>query len=288
MWFYSFLGRDCLRFEIHDLVAESSLPQQVAQSVLDFFSLNFGDVPRDFVLFSATHQLRERPLIHHEGSYMYPEPGAILWALKARIETALNSPETGGGGKTWTKYDRHRAAYLESETLRLIGDALRTKEIYRSLKYPFQEEGLSKQPELDGMIMYDSTLYLIVAKAGGFSSPARRGARERLRKDITDLIGKAHNQALRAKSYIDSTDDPEFVDKRGKKVLLDKARFSRTLIVTTTLEPMDVLNSVLHELVAAQLLKEENLPWAVSLGNLRVVCETIEFPGQLILYPEVV
>jgi hypothetical protein len=89
---------------------------------------------------------------------------------------------------------------------------------------------------------------------------------------------------LRARSYIESTDVPRFFTEEGREILFDKNRFSRMFLVSTTLEPMDVFNAALHEVVSAGLIEEKHLPWAVSIDNLRVIAEMNEYPTQFIHY----
>jgi hypothetical protein len=139
-------------------------------------------------------------------------------------------------------------------------------------------------PELDGMIQFDRTLLLVEAKAGALTAPARRGGRERIKSNIQDLLGKAHKQALRAHNYIENTDKPKFFGQAGSEVPFDKNRFVRTVLISTTLDPLDVFNTALHEVVSAGFIEEEHLPWAVSLDVLRVIAEMNEFPSQLIHY----
>jgi hypothetical protein len=284
-WVCSFAGT-AYSFTVDELAGETSLQPERVRAVLKFFSLEFGSMPSDFYLFSPTHPLRDRPLIRHNEVYLYPVPGSIVWALQPRLEALLNPSvhESMGDAKTWEKFQQHRANYLEEESLRLLGETLQTTEVYPNLRYSIVEDGENKKPELDGLIAFDRTLFLVEAKAGAFAIAARRGVRERIKSTVTDLLSKAHNQALRARDYIESTNHPAFFRQDGSKIPFDKERFHRIILVTVTLEPMDVFNASLHEVAMAGLIKETELPWAVSLDTLRVIGETNEFPSQLVHY----
>lgn len=282
-WVMTFIGSTCLVFEANEIAAETQLPLDRVIAVLSFFALQFGSVPSDFFLMSPTHPLREHPLVYHDGQFLYPVPGSMIWALQHRLEAQLNQ-STPSAAKAWRKYQKHRADYLEAESVRLLSVALKTAEVYRNLTYSVVENGEQKTVELDGMVQFDHTLLLVESKAGALTASARRGGRERIKSNIKELLGKAHKQALRARDYVEGTDHPKFFAPDGSEVPFDKNRFNRIFLVATTLEPLDIYNTALHEVVSAGLLQEEHLPWAISLDNLRVIAEMNEFPTQLIHY----
>lgn len=285
-WEMTFIGNTCLVFDANEMAAEAELPLARVIAVLSFFAIHFGSVPSDFFLMSPTHPLREHPLVYHDGQFLYPVPGSMIWALQRRLEAELNQ-STSAVAKAWRKYEKHRADYLEAESVRLLSVALKTDEVYRNLAYSVVENGEQKMVELDGMVQFDHTLLLVESKAGALTASARRGGRERIKSNLRELLGKAHKQALRARDYIEGTegtDHPKFLAADGSEVPFDKNRFERIFLIATTLEPLDTYNTALHEVVSAGLLQEENLPWAISLDNLRVIADMNEFPTQLIHY----
>lgn len=283
----SFIGTRVYSFNAGEIEAETGLPPERIQAVLNYFSLDFGSVPADFYVPSPAHEIRRRPFLHNDGVYLYPLPESLVWAVQSRLEESFNPDSPTAlvkSKKIWKRYENVRKSYLEQETLRLLGNTLKCAEVYGGLEYEVTEGGVIKKPELDGLIAYDTTLFLIEAKAGAFSFPARRGSKDRIKRDLEKLLGDAQAQALRAKRYIEEADSPTFVDSSGQKIVLDKGRFQRTFMVTVTLEPMDTFNAVLHEVARAGILEEAELPWAVSLDVLRVISEVNEFPTQLVHY----
>lgn len=287
VWAMSFIGTKVYSFNAGEIAAQAGLPPERVQAVLDYFSLDFGSVPADFYTPSPTHELRIRPFLHNDGTYLYPLPGSLIWAAQSRLEESINPTSPNAIVKTdkiWKRYEKTRKNYLERETLRLLGSALKHAEVYGGLAYQVVEDGMAKSTELDGLIAYDTTLFLIEAKAGAFSVSARRGSKDRIKRELKKLFGEAHSQALRAKRYIESTDLPTFIADDGQQIVLDKSRFQRMFLITVTLEPMDTFNAVLHEVARAGILEEADLPWAVSLDVLRVISEVNEFPTQLVHY----
>lgn len=287
LWGVTFLGTRVYSFSAGEIAAEARLPVERVKAALEYFSLDFGSISADFYIPSPTHELRVRPFLHNDGVYMCPLPGSLIWAVQPRLEESINPTSPNAqvqGNRIWKRYEKNRKNYLEQETLRLLGNTLKHAEVYGGLEYQVIESGIAKKTELDGLVVYDTTLFLIEAKAGSFSFSARRGSKDRIKRDLKELLGKAHSQAVRAKRYIEGTNSPTFVTSEGKKVVIDKGRFWRTFLVTVTLEPMDTFNAMLHEVARAGVLEEAELPWAVSLDILRVICEMNEFPTQLVHY----
>lgn len=284
-WFASTMGRLSYSFSAEELASDMGIAETAAKSLLDFFSLKFESQPEDYTLFNASHPLKSQPFIEHEGQYIYPLPGTLLWAARPRIEAFLNpDAKLGPGSKAiWKRYKDHRAKYLEEKSLELLKTRLRLSETYRSLYY-YPDGDKSRRCELDGLILYDRTIIFLEAKAGALTSSAKRGSPLGLKTDLKKLIREAHEQGLRAQEYFDSAENPKFLEESGNEIVLDKKRFTRSLVLATTLEPLDVFQSSISLLAKAGYTKDATLPWAISLGNLRVVCEVSEFPTQIIDY----
>jgi hypothetical protein len=143
-WVMTFIGSTCLVFEANEIAAETQLPLDRVIAVVSFFAIQFGSVPSDFSLMSPTHPLREHPLVYHDGQFLYPVPGSMIWALQHRLEAELNQ-STSSAAKAWRKYEKHRADYLEAESVRLLSVALKTAEVYRNLTYSVVEMGSKRR-----------------------------------------------------------------------------------------------------------------------------------------------
>jgi hypothetical protein len=286
-WTFFFLGTTVFTFNAEEIALETIIPIERVESALRYFCLDFGSIRQDFVMLSPTHELKTRPFISHNNDYLYPLPGTLIWAVQPRLEETLNpnSPNhINPSHHLWERYIRIRADYLEKEALRLLKHTLRNAKAYHSLSYEVIQNSTLKQTELDGLIIFDATLFLIEMKSGTLTSSARRGSKDRIKRDLKQLIGEAHSQALRAKDHIEHSDNPVFLAKDGTTVTIDREEFRRIILVAVTLEPLDAYNAALREVSKTGILSERELPWAVSLDVLRVICEINEFPSQLIHY----
>lgn len=228
-----------------------------------------------------------KPLIRHGERYFCPVLNLVYWTLRPAIETYLNPdiPEAINKDKAlWERYKWIRAEYVEEKAIEYLSQALKHATVYRNLKYRVSENGVTKEAQLDGLLTLDSAVFLVEAKAGSISLPTRRRAPKRMIEEIKELVEEAYLQALRAKRYIQKSYKPTFFLADGTIIEIPKDRFDQIFLVTVTLESMDAFITTLYRLQDMDLFTEGDLPWAVSLTDLRVISELVEFPGQFVHY----
>jgi hypothetical protein len=168
--------------------------------------------------------------------------------------------------------------------VRLLRSALPTAQYWQNLTYDVVEDGMTKRAELDALFVLDRAVILVEAKSGTFSPPAKRGRKDRLQRDLEKLLSEAHRQGERARRYIDENDAPEFVAPSGERIRLDKRRMDFVLPIAVTLESLSEFTATIHDAARRGLFREGPLPWAVSLFDLRVIVELLEFPVELVHY----
>ena len=225
---------------------------------------------------TPTPCLAQRPFVHHDGRYLLTVIGWPDWGLKEYLEAQLKS------GKFWLRYSKLRGEFLENASLELLGTALPHATVHRNLKYSVVENGVAKEAELDGLILLDRALFLVEAKAGSLTAPAQRGAPKSIRTGLKELLGKAHSQGLRARTFVTETEEPTFKSDTGEVVHIDPSQVDHIFVVAVTLDPLAVFTPVLHEVAQLGIFAPGELPWAVSIYDLQVVCEMLEFPSQLV------
>lgn len=277
---------DTLSFKGSELAEVTDVPLERATKFLDLFSMQFGEVPEDFCMPASPPELHGRPIVHADDSYLCPAAGGLLWALRPTLEAAMNPDNARAvhnDKRAWNRYSDARGKYLEEEVLRLLGGALRHAETHHQLKYRFPENP-TDELELDGLVRFDRTLILLEGKAGVMKASARRGARASMLESIEDLVADAHEQALRARSYIDSVDAPEFRTRTGERIVLDKDSFDEVIMMTVTLDTLGVFPAIMHRIAELDLFSDDDLPWTIPITDLRVICELVEFPSQLVHY----
>ncbi len=275
-WTFLGLGQS-YSYTASELSTHSGVPEERVMRFLESLCLRFGDIEPSFCIPQPDHPLKQRPLIEHENRYMCPSPMLLDWAIQSALERALKSAPD----HTWHKYEKHRHDYLLNRSVELMKSIMPESSFHLNLEYDREERDTSKICELDGLGVYDSVLFLIEAKAGGITQAARRGAPERLRKHLGELLGEAHYQATRARTYVASRESPKFRSRNDGSILeLNKANNQNVFMVSLTLEPLGHLTSAIHGKTDLTVFEEGDLPWMVNIYDLMVIADCIDHPSM--------
>ncbi len=258
-------------FTGYELTSISKCKSTNVSSFLDLFTINFGEVDRNFYMPEPVHLMQRKSIIKHPTGFLCPSPQLLFWALKPRIEEKMKQDI-----QFWHNYENHRHDFLLQESLRLFKTIFHSKAtIYQKLKY--------KENELDGLVIFDRTCLLIEVKGGELTPRSKKGFFDRIKRDVDSLITEAHEQTLKAKNYIKDNQRPIF--KQGHELWkFPKKNIDKFILVTVTLEPLDVFITNISQLKNIGFLTDNDLPWAVSYLDLKVISELVEFPTQLLHY----
>lgn len=277
-----FVGADGVcTFTEEELAGEAGIPIERAAAFVSMLSSEFGAVPVDFFEPTSTHPLRTRPIVRHERRAIAPAPMLLDWAIQPAFEGALKRV----GGTTWERYQRHRHDYLLDRTLELLGKLMPSAATASELLYTIDGEA-AREAELDGLIQYDSMVFLIEAKGRDVTDPARRGAPDRLRRDLSAVIADSHEQAVRARTFLDSAmlagTDARFRRAAGGDEVVVAAGSAHTkVLVSATLAPLGHITASLHSEESAGLFKPGEYSWVVSLYDLMVIADILDQPFAL-------
>ncbi|HAF08831.1 MAG TPA: hypothetical protein DCK98_01960 [Chloroflexi bacterium] len=257
------------------------LDSAVCKRILDQFALPFGHPAVADDLMSRYEELEARPLVPlSQDRYLAHLFHLWMWGARENLEAALKTDPVA-----WARYEPARAEFVESRSIELLAKMLPGAHVERQLRYPYtRADGTPAIGELDGLIVYGGVLLLVEAKGGPVKAAAKRGATKSLRQDLTDVIGDAYGQAVRARDHIQASDRASFTRNDGTIFEIERDDIRETFLVTVSLESLDVFEMHLAELRELGILKSGEFPWAVSLLDLEVFAELLEWGPQLIHY----
>ena len=268
---------DIYSFSPQELSLDSGISVEIIESFLEYTKIEFGDIPSDYYIPSPTHPLRLRPIIKHENRYLCPSLILLDWAINPVIENILREIP----GKTWQGYSKTRHNYLLDKSLDLLQSTMPESNFESSLEYKYFDDGEEKTAELDALGVFDSVLFIIEVKGGGLTDPARRGAPARLERTLKDIIGEAHSQGIRAKSYVESTINPTFVKVKNRSSLnLDMRKIKDIILMSVSMESLGALTSHISACQEVALFSKNDLPWTVNIYDLKVICDLIDIPAM--------
>ncbi len=220
----------------------------------------------------------DKPLIKIDDNYFCFNSPAMQYNLDTIIENIILSLIVPN--KQSKQYYKKKGDYLEDISVELFQKILPSSEAYLNLKYNVDDE-------VDGIVIYDNNIFIIEAKSNKFAISAKKGNTDKIKRNTSDIIEKAYQQAKRAKEYIESNEVSEFRDKRTKKVILkiNKSKINNIYMINT-LEPLMHITANLNSLERFGFVKGKDWIWSVYINDLRIISEIIESPTEFLLYLE--
>lgn len=276
-------------FDLEAISDACSVDVDTVMSVLSAFALpleerDVGDAALEF--FAGRSPFRTTPILDDgAGSRCVVHHGLLGPAIKERVEGLLK-----GSPKEWNIYASHRGRYLEEEALRLLAGMLPGAVVHSGFEYFVPDPqaaspqtdpaSFTKLVEGDGLLVVDDVAVIVEAKSGALSPLARTGDPKRLEADLRKIVTEAAAQAdrLRERIVVDGgirLRDGSWLDLAGVREIHS---------VGVSLEDLSGIATVTSHVVAAGLLPHGNLPWTVSLHDLRIVTEIVDRPPELLLY----
>ena len=286
-WFFSELWH-VYTFSPSEISKITKIEETVIEAFFTRFSLNFGEVSEQFLYPSLTNPLMRKPIIKLGDFFFIPYFQSIYYCIRPELQEAINvnSPEkVVENNKLFKKYEKIRATYLENKSLEYLKNILPNAESFSNLIYKTVDgNGNELETELDGLLMFDNALLLIEAKSGNLTDPARRGSIPRIKHDLDKLIKASYEQSYRARKYIHDNENPTFSLHDGMTIPIDKKRIKDYFLITVTLEDCSPFVTNAYKLEDLGYFRKNDFPWIVSLGDLQIISDLIEFPGQFVHY----
>jgi hypothetical protein len=268
-----------MTFTSEELCRVLGLSEAALSSALDKLSLSFGDLAnKKAEFFFLDNPIWRKPLIKlSKGCFFCATPQVFFSFIFPIFEECLKGNES-----VRACYQDRRAAFLEAEIERLFIQAFPGCEITANYKW----KDADKEYENDLLVRVDSHLMLVEAKSGSISWPALRGAPDRAKRHVEELLLAPSNQSLRLATRIgDVIARPELCDSLlpNFPVAIEKVR--TVLRLSVTLEDFAVLQSNLHMAKEAGWIpKDHPVAACVHLADLEIVLDVLEITAQKIHY----
>jgi hypothetical protein len=257
-----------------EVAAESGTPEASVKSFLEAFSSPpsaYNDAYHQLPV--GAHPLTERPLLCVQGGYMLPVPSSMIEALRPRMEDLLQKASAG----VWERYAKRRADYVEQESVHRLAAALPGAIGATGLKW----KSASDQSDLDGLVAVDDFTLRLQGKAGRVHAPTRRGAPERMKQNLAELIKEAARQHQALAVSLDH-EGANAIGLGDYREALEESPFQIEIIVC--LDDVTVWSTHSHELQEIDVLpRDRPIPWILSLADLMVVTDLLQ-GAQLLHY----
>ena len=258
-----------------DELTELSKGQISKEQVIYFFdklSYSFGDL-KDFnkeyiILDNPVHN---KPFIKIDQERYFTS----LWGLLPHISIKILENFVNEDEELSNKYKIAKANYLEDEVENLFKSNFPEAEILRS---NYWKDSDGKEYENDLLVIVGSFAIVVEAKSGVLSSAAKRGAPERLFKNLQGLIEEPSEQALRFIKFMKQNDiQIELSDKSRKKFNLATSKIKYHIPLGVTFSQLGIISTNLKLLIEAGVTtkKIHELTTSINLPDLQTVFDLL-------------
>jgi len=251
------------------------------KSLLDKWSLSFGDLadtdPSKFLL---GNPIWTRPFVRlPTGELFIPNLNGVhsfIWEL---IECLLQ-PYPG----LLERYEKARPRVLESQLRRLLTEAFPGAKIMANSLWTDPSDG--EERETDLIVQISSYLLIFEAKSGGVTASARRGAPERLKRTLKDLLVAPALQAARLRDYLLANPGAHrFRSAKGGVNEFDTSTTQHIVPVSVLLEPLASLQNRVAQLRDAGFIASSDaMAVTFTLPDLETVFSILEGTAQKLHY----
>ena len=267
---------DSCTFSAPHLAALLGLEENRVAAILDEHALRLGSLREHPVEhLHLSNPVWKKPLIHMgDREYFCALPVGFFSFVIPCMEAIL-SPFAAAVS------DR-RAQYLESKVTEIVQRRFPGSAIKPNFKWA--EGGTTYESDLIAFI--DSFALVIECKSGKITPPALRGAPDRLRKHIQELIIDPNLQSLRLKNRLEFlASNPDAADPIRDDIGYDLSKVHRVVRATVCLEEFGPIQASLRQLEDTGWLPEGFSPCpTMNLADFETVFDILEHPVQILHY----
>ena len=261
--------------EIVDL-SENELSKEQIICFFDKLSYCFGDL-KDFTKehIILDNPIHNKPFIKIENDKYF----SSVWGLFPHICIKILENFVNDNEDLSNNYKITKAEYLENELENLFKSNFPDAQIFRGNIWKNNDD--NKEYENDLLVIVDSFAIVVEAKSGVLSSAAKRGAPDRLFKNLQGLIEEPSEQALRFIGFLKQHNTSiELLDKNHKKFTIPMSKVKYYIPLGVTFSQLGIISSNLKLLIEAGVTtkKINELTTSINLTDLQTVFELL--PSQ--------
>lgn len=260
---------DTVMFEVDEIAAISGCPPDVVRSALAALSLLPGalvDSKPEFLFLE--NPVWDRPAVGLGGAYFCPIPQMAFSHIHRLMDRLANE-----AGLQQQLKDR-RAVYLERELEVVFRSALPGAEIRSGVKW--KKDG--QHFETDLVVVIDRVVIIVEAKSHRLTQQGLRGAPDRVKRHIQEIVLEPSQQSARLESLIEAgrSGDPDAVAALAA-IGIDADKASRVIRLSVTLADLSVLSASEQDFKKLGWVPEDHaLAPNIMIVDLRCVADILE------------
>ena len=263
-------------FSASDFSESLGMNEDKVAAILDEYALAWGELSEyETEHLHLSNPVWTKPVIKlGGGEYFCALPACFFSFVIPCMETVLSPFRAAVSDR--------RAEYLESKVAEIVENRFPSSNIKRNFQWV--EGGTNYETDLIAFI--DSFALIIECKSGRVTPPALRGAPDRLRKHIQELLIDPNLQSSRLKKRLEFlSSNPTAVDSIRDEIGYDLSKVRKIVRVSVCLEDFGLTRSTLKELEDTHWLPTDFAPCpTMNLADFETVFDILEHPVQIIHY----
>ena len=263
-------------FLVNELAEWLGLHEDRISAILEEYALSWGSLSKcKSEHLHLSNPVWKKPLVNlGGGEFFCALPGMFFSFVIPCMEAVLSPFEQ--------EVSSRRAEYLESKVADIVGRRFPSSSIKRNFKWA--EDGTDYETDL--IIFIDSFALVIECKSGKITPPALRGAPERLRKHIQELLIDSNLQSLRFKKRLEYLfTNPDIADPIRDGIGYDLGKVRKVVRVTVCLEDFVLIQSSLKLIEDTGWLPTNFTPCpTMNLADFETIFDLLEHPVQILHY----
>lgn len=268
-------------FEISNYLSQKYSENEIC-NILDRLSLSFGelsDINKDHIFLN--NPIHDKPLIKvDQDKYFSSIPHMFSHLGVDVLEKFISN-----NSNLQKEYTSKKGKYLENRVEKLFRKSFPDAHIMIGSIWKCPQT--NKEFENDLIMLIDDFAIIVECKSGTISTPAKRGAPDRLFKTMQELIIAPSEQAIRFENYLKQNKTiHEFRTKSKSKNVIDNTRIKYYIPLAVTLSNLGSIGCNLKKLIEAKVttLKFEDLAPSISITDLEVIFDILAFKAEKIHY----
>lgn len=264
-------------FTAADLASLTDLPEAEITMVLQAIALEPGDLRevKSEYLFLG-NPVWERPVVDLGEIFFIPIPQMAF----SHIHRIMDRLCADAGLRD--RLSDARSRFLENKLEDIFRRALPGADIRPSVKWTVRDQ----QFETDLLVIIDRTVVIAEAKSNRLTPEGLRGAPDRVRRHVTDMVLAPSLQSARLAQLIE---DAQSGDPAAMQVLkemdLDQGRIDRVIRLSVTLDDLSTLTSAEADFKAVGWVPaEHDLAPTILISDLECITDILDNPLQVLHY----
>ena len=250
------------------------------QEIFDKLSIQFGDLAdANKEYFVLDNPVWKKPFIKIDSNLYFSVIIGFMPHYALGLLEALISDDT----TLEPHYRSRKGRYLEEELEKLFQNSFPGGQTFRGSLW---QDNSGKQGENDLTTILDTVAIVVEAKSGQISAPASRGAPDRLRRTVRELIEDPAEQANNFIQVLRSLKEPcSFHTSQGSVNTIDARGIRYYIPITVTLDQFGSIGNLkrlTQSGISSKSLSELSL--VISLTDLMVIFDLLELQSEKVHY----